>query len=774
MNSFLIGFFLGVSALQFQSSLPTISALMLLLGACCGLGVLLRVSLPPRFQSVVWLLPGLITGLLWADYHALERIAIELPPKWEGESLEVQGFISDLPTQIHQGMRFAFTVESVSPQAASIPKLLSLAWFVRNGSSLPELHPGQRWKITVKLKRPHGLSNPGGFDFEAWMLSQGFRATGAVDDRDPPILLGENHDLNSELGRLRDGVRAHLLQCLGDNPWAGVIVALVVGDQSLISPNAWNLFWQTGVGHLMSISGLHITMLAGLVAGAMRWIHPQIRWVTTVRWLAALSYSLLAGFSIPTQRTLYMIAVASLPAWVQVRPGLDKSLLLALTAALCVDPWAVLEPGFWLSFGAVSALMLADAHWEYQGSWLKKALSSQWVATMAMMPLLVLLFQQVSLVSPLANALAIPVVSLLVVPLALAGALPGLDGLLHGACYLFGWVIHYLQWLLSLPMTLWTPPEPSMTVFLLSLAGLIFLLGPRGLPGRWVGSLAMVPLLFSQRPVAPSGGLWMDVLDVGQGLSVVVRTHQHVLVYDTGPRYSDQNDGSTRALLPALRSMGVHGLDGLVVSHRDLDHSGGADSLVATLPPGFLLSSLEPEHELLKKVPQSIPCYQGQHWDWDGVQFQILHPAREALGEPGRKTNDQGCVLKITAQNHSLLLPADIEARSELELLERDPLALKSEILIAPHHGSKTSSTVDFIETVSPRWVIYAVGYRNRFGHPKPEIEERYREQHVTALRSDRDGDVQVRVENQKITVSTWRQNHCHYWQDDGYCSPGR
>jgi competence protein ComEC len=606
------------------------------------------------------------------------------------------------------------------------------------------------------------------------MLSQGFRASGAVDDRDLPLLLGEAHGFNQELGRLRYWVRAHILATLPNNPWAGVMVALVVGDQSLISQNSWNLFWQTGVGHLMSISGLHITLLAGLVASGARLLYPEIRWVTSVRWLAALGYSLLAGFSIPTQRTLYMIAVASLPSWLQVRLGLDKSLLLALTAALLVDPWAVLEPGFWLSFGAVAALLLSDAHQQRRGSLVKDALRSQWVATWAMIPLLVLLFQQVSLVSPLANALAIPVVSLGVVPLALAGTLPGFGWLLQGATMLFSAVMSYLEWLVALPFTLWSPPQPSWVVFLLSLGGLAFLLGPRGLPGRWVGSLALLPLLFSARPVPQGGGVWMDVLDVGQGLAVVVRTHEHVLVYDTGPRYSDQNDGSTRALLPALRAMGVHSVDGLVVSHRDMDHSGGADSLVAALPPGFLLSSLEPEHELLKKVPHSIACHEGQRWQWDGVSFEILHPQAEALGEPGRKINDQGCVLKITAQNHALLLPADIEARSERELLERNPSSLAAEILIAPHHGSKTSSTPEFIQAVAPHWVIYTVGYRNRFGHPKPEIEARYGERNVIPLRTDREGDVQVRVEQNHLTVSGWRQSHRHYWDDCSYCSPGR
>lgn len=804
MDSLLIGFALGVTWLQFQAQLPAISLLLagLLIAGLVSIGLFFCQSKDTAPASnvtmIIMLLMGGFSGAFWADLRASHLMARQLAPAWEGESLSITGVIADLPTEVHQGVRFAFEVETVVPANAVIPKKLSLAWFSHSSFSIqpsssrdeslearnlvgeersgfaenisavpiPDVHPGERWRFTVKLKRPHGLANPGGFDFEAWMLSQGFRATGVVDERDPPLHLNNVNGFFVQLNRLRDHVRSHIKRILPGNPWVGVMVALVVGDQSQIAPDSWNLFWQTGVGHLISISGLHITMLAGLAASLCKSIHPEMRWVTGVRVLAALAYSLLAGFSIPTQRTLYMIAAASLTPWIHVRLGFAQTLLMALAMALLIDPWAVLEPGFWLSFGAVAALIYGDAHQQRKSAPIQSAIRSQWVATWAMMPLLVLLFQQVSLVAPLANALAIPVVSLGVVPLALMGTVPGLGWLLDLACGLFGWVVFYLQWVSSLLMTVWGPPEPSLGVFMLALGGLVFILGPRGMPGRWVGSMALVPLLLSHRPVPPPGGVWVDVLDVGQGLAMVIRTHRQVMVYDTGPRYSDQNDGGGRVVLPALRSMGIHSLDGLVISHRDTDHSGGADSLVRSMPPGFLLSSLLPGHELLKKVPRSIPCYAGQQWQWDGVSFEILHPAIDQLAEPGRKTNDQGCVLKISAQGHSLLLPADIEARSERELLERNPTNLSAELLIAPHHGSKTSSTPEFIHAVAPKWVIYTVGYRNRFGHPKPEIEARYRSENVPALRTDWDGDIQVRIEKGKVFLDRWRAGHRHYWQD--------
>ena len=445
-----------------------------------------------------------------------------------------------------------------------------------------------------------------------------------------------------------------------------------------------------------------------------------------------------------------MIGVVTLARFRDVPPAASPVLLLALAAAAAVDPWAPLAVGFWLSFGAVAALMYAGAHSVGRVGKLRAAIHTQWSATWALVPLLLLLFGQVSLLSPLANAFAIPIVSLGVVPLALLGVMPGLGWSLVAAHQLFAACAFALQHMAQWPVTVWTAPTPTPVAFLAGLLGLLFLLAPRGLPGRWVGSFPLLALLLMPAARPESGGVWMDVLDVGQGLAVVVRTRTHALVYDTGPRYSADNDGGSRVLLPALRALGVTRLDGLIVSHRDTDHSGGALSLQQGISIGWLLSSLEPTHPLVARMPRAMPCYAGQSWTWDEA----------------RKTNDRGCVLRVSAEGRRLLVPADIEALSEMELLERSPEALAAEVLIAPHHGSKTSSTPGFLDAVAPQWAIFTVGYRNHFGHPKPEVVARYQAREIRLLRTDESGAIALAVEKNTLTVTRARARFPHYWEE--------
>ncbi len=786
MRIVLSGFVAGVLLLQCSPVLlpwgPLLACTLLLQGGLWW--ALKRQPMPSALRLSLVLLSATLLGYATTSLRAQWRLSDTLPHAWEGRDLTLEGRITELPEAVPNGVRFTFAVTAHQPAEAVVPHRLSLGWFVgekllgtkRLGTdpksgSVPSLHPGEHWQLRVRLKRPHGMINPGGFDMEAWSLAQGIRASGSVqpdaDNRrlpDAPLPWWQTPGYFIE--QARDAVRTRLQSVLGERRWSGVMVALVVGDQSLIRQDDWQLFWQTGVGHLISISGLHITLLAGLVAKLAGWFWPSVR----VRWVAGLlgawAYALLAGFSVPTQRTLYMIGVLTLSRFRDVPLAASPVLLLALAAAVGMDPWAPLAVGFWLSFGAVAALMYAGAHSVGRVGALKAAIHTQWSATWALVPLLLLLFGQVSLLSPLANAFAIPVVSLGVVPLALLGAIPGLDWCLLAGHQLFAVCAAALQSMGQWPVTVWRAATPTPLAFLAGLVGLLFLLAPRGLPGRQVGSVPLLVLLLMPAPRPEWGGVWMDVLDVGQGLAVVVRTRSHALVYDTGPRYSADNDGGSRVLLPALRALGVTRLDGLIVSHSDTDHSGGALSLQQGIPIGWLLSSLEPTHPLVARISPSIPCHAGQTWTWDGVRFDILHPLLEQVWDAQRKTNDRGCVLRISAEGQRLLLPADIEALSEMELLERSPQALAADVLIAPHHGSKTSSTAQFLDAVAPQWAIFTVGYRNHFGHPKPDVVARYEARHIRLLRTDETGAIALFVENNSLTVTSARARFPHYWEE--------
>lgn len=770
MRAFLAGFVLGVFLLQCSPrlfpSLP-LAAAVLVVATATGWALQRRCAgVVGRHLLITGL--ALVLGFFYANERAQWRLSETLPLTLEGRDLPLTGTIGSLTESVPGGVRFLFRV---SEGGAQIPRTLSLAWFSegREGS-VPVLHPGQRWHLNCRLKRPHGMINPGGFDFEAWALSQGIRATGSVrpdaENRQLPTLGAEWSSAPGVLvEQARDAVRSRIQLGLGNARWVGVLVALVVGDQSLIRSEDWQLFWATGVGHLISISGLHITMLAGLVARIAGWAWPSLR----VRWMAgfvgATAYALLAGFSVPTQRTLYMIGLVTAARFGRASAPSSLVLLAALATAVLVDPWAPLSVGFWLSFGAVGALLYAEAHAVGRRQAWEAALRTQWAATWALVPLLLLLFGQVSLVSPLANAFAIPAVSLGVVPLALLGVLPGLGFCLQAAHGLFAAVATGLAWIAQWPFSVWSAATPEPAAFAAGILGLAFLLAPGGLPGRRAGTLALGALLMAPVPRPEPGGVWMDVLDAGQGLAVVVRTRQHALVYDTGPRYSAENDAGSRVLLPALRALGVRRLDGLIVSHRDIDHSGGAASLLKAVPVGWLLSSLEPGHFLHAQVQRSLPCVAGQHWEWDGVRFDLLHPLAQDVWDESRKTNDRGCVLRITAEGRRLLLPADIEAVSERDLLARDREGLAAEVLVAPHHGSRTSSTPDFLDAVAPRWAIFTVGYRNHFGHPKAEVVARYDARQIESLRTDQWGAITVAVENRQIRVTRARAGFPHYWE---------
>jgi competence protein ComEC len=482
--------------------------------------------------------------------------------------------------------------------------------------------------------------------------------------------------------------------------------------------------------------------------------------------VGAFAYCLVSGFAVPAQRTLYMVGVVAAALWLGRATSASRVLAAALFVVLMLDPWAVLSPGFWLSFAAVAVIFHVSTGHTSKPHWLAQWGRVQWAVTVGLAPLMLVLFRQVSLVSPLANGVAIPLVSLVVTPLALIGAALPFAWPLGLAHAILVALMAALEWLANLPSALWQQHAPVPWTVPLALLGIAWLLLPRGFPARWLGAVLALPL-FTVLPPAPAAGeLWITVLDVGQGMAVLARTQKHALLYDAGPSFNAFADSGSRIVLPYLRGEGVAGLDALVVSHDDRDHSGGAAAVLAGTPVAVLWSSLDAEHELLSGNIPAEACAAGRAWKWDGVVFEFLHPDPAAASGRKARVNDRSCVLRIAAPGGRMLLAGDIERSAERELLRRSAALLPAEALLVPHHGSATSSSAEFVRLVAPRYAVFTVGYRNRFGHPREDVLDRYREAGSTLLRTDTGGAVEIRFAPGGVRIETQRDRARRYWHE--------
>jgi competence protein ComEC len=776
-----LGFALGVCLLQQQPVLPGFGAgaALCALASLAAFGIIRRV--PPLVAGAATFVAFAALGFGWAAALAHLRLADRLDPELEGRDVVVSGVVASLPQPFERGVRFDFDVET---PATGVPGRISLSWYAEPpaGGSRGAVRAGERWRFCVRLRRPHGSVNPHGFDYEAWLLERGIRATGYV--RAPGLEEGGEPERLEALvvrppyliDRLREAARAKILDALPERPYAGVLIALAVGDQRAIDPGQWQLFARTGVSHLMSISGLHVTMIAGLFAALVSWCWrrserlalalPAQKAAALAGFVAAFGYCLVSGFAVPAQRTLYMVGVVAAALWLGRATSASRVLASALFAVLVLDPWSVLSPGFWLSFAAVAVIFHVSTGRTTNPHWLVQWGRVQWAVTVGLAPLMLVLFQQVSIVSPLANAVAIPLVSFVVTPLALAGAVLPLDWPLELGHAILDVLMAILGWLAALPSALWQQHAPVPWTVPLALLGIAWLLLPRGFPARWLGGVLALPL-FAVLPAAPAAGeLWMTVLDVGQGLAVVVRTEKHVLLYDAGPAFSAFADSGNRVVLPYLRGEGISKLDALVVSHDDRDHSGGAGSVLEGTPVDALWSSLQPDHALLSSGVRSASCAAGVGWSWDGVSFEFIHPGASPRSRREARANNRSCVLRIAAQGGRVLLTGDIERSTERELLRRAPELLPADVLLVPHHGSATSSSAEFVKEIAPRYAVFAVGYRNRFGHPREEVLERYREAGSTVLRTDAAGAVEMRFAPEALRIGTQRERARRYWHE--------
>ena len=721
----------------------------------------------PRGYFVCAFLCGFLWALLRADLLLSDNLEREL----EGKTIVASGQVASLVASNHSdstvsSLQFEFRIDelrSLEGEVLESPSKVRLRWYKSNKTP----KAGEYWQLSIHLKRPYGFMNPGGFDYEGWLFQKHIRATGYVrnDGDNQRLQAAPIYSIDSWRGNLRERIRALDV----GNFWDGLLLTLSLGDRSAVSQQQWQVLTQTGTSHLLAISGLHIGLIAGLFFFIGRWAWSASlvlpRYFASHRFAAlfalawVLLYAAMAGFSIPTQRALVMVSIVMLMILSNRRFGISYIISVTLSSVLIVDPFSVMSAGFWLSFGAVSVIAFGMVcRVNAGGIWWRWG-RVQYLVAIGLMPLLLFYFKQYPLTSIPANMVAVPWVSLIVVPLVLIGSLllyvfsPVGKFLLQMAVYALELLWPFLELLSSAKFSLWYRPSLDFKSLLLALVGVAILLAPRGIPSRWIGMIWLLPLLFPRQQMPKENDFWFTQLDVGQGLAAIVQTHRHTLVYDTGWFIAGR-----MVIVPYLRHLGVNELDMLVISHGDNDHIGGANDVLKQYTDTKVLTSVQ---HLIRKTDNIKTCRDGQSWRWDGVDFQVLHPKNILRTD---NDNDQSCVLKVSNGKYSVLLSGDIEKQSEQRLLQQHADQLPATVLVVPHHGSRTSSSTAFIKGVKPRYAVFPVGYRNRFGFPKQDIMSRYEVYGITMFNTAETGAIDFRFENSGISINQYRQDRKRFW----------
>ncbi len=708
-----------------------------------------------------------LCGCLWAAFRAQVVLTAWLPSELEGRDLTLTGRVVSVSATEATFTRFLVRVESARAKDAVVRLrgYVRLSWYTNPAN----VTPGNRLRAVVRLKRPHGFANPGGFDYERWLFTRGVVATGYVRPRTVELHPGGPFGLDG----LRDRIAEAIRLSLPGSAQAGPITALAVGKKKQITDEQWRVFRDTGTVHLMAISGLHIGLVSGMVFFLVRWLFSLLfptfgtaqRAGACAAIIAAATYAALAGFSTPTQRALVMVAVAMLALISGRRISFSATIGAALLCVLIIDPFAVLAPGFWLSFFAVGLIAYLAAHRSGAGGiWWRWGRVHVWLAV-GIAPLTLGFFSSASVLAPLANIVAVPWAGVFVVPLVLGGAALCLvspawaSPLLHGAELALDVLWRYLEFLSHLHWT-YEPGRPAGPASVVAAAiGVTIMLAPKGVSARWVGVLWCLPLLFPRTVPIPHGRYSATVLDVGQGLSVVVRTTGKTLVYDTGPSFGPSFDAAEAVVLPYLQSKGVSTVEKLLVSHADSDHAGGVGTLLAGIRVDEVLSNAS---GLSGK--RASPCRSGSKWVWTGVTFEILHPADNAW----KRRNNRSCVLRVTADNGvGMLISGDIESRAERAVVRRMGTRLRSDILVVGHHGSGTSSSEVFLDAVDPRLAIVTAGYRNRYGFPHPKVMSRLSRRGVDVLNTGLQGAIKVDAGGplRSFQVKSFRKTSPRFWR---------
>ena len=782
MISGTISFLFGILLLQQFSRLPDIVW-------CWALVIIFSLPFLSRFipnksiVKIISLFTLLVAGFLWALLRAHWVLDVALPAELQGKDILVTGVVASIPLEDAHKRRFEFDIETLEFNKQEFPSIgrVRVNWYGKRDKqhksidkNKVKLKAGQRWQFWLRLKQPHGFMNPGGFDYEGWLYQKKIRATGYVRVSAKKKLFARK--LDEEAGNysmlvFRQNLYESLKKITSETVYGGILIALAIGERSGITPEQWQVFRATGISHLVAISGLHIGLLAGLIffisrkcwsfcgTAALRLASPRAAAVSAL--FIAAFYAVLSGFAVPAQRALIMLSIVMFSIFRMHKVQSSQVLSFALLSVVLLDPVAVLSPGFWLSFAAVAIISLAafgrlsvDKNW-----WIWGRL--QWRISLALIPLLIFLFQQASLISPLANLFAIPVVSFIVVPLVLfATSVLSLMPEIASIIYSFAdTVLNVLWWVLAYladtPVSQWYGAKPDILSLFLASLGFALLLAPKGWPAKYLGCFLILPLFWPSVYPLREGEVEFTLLDVGQGLSAVVQTKTHVLVFDTGAKFSQNFDTGAAVVIPFLRQKNIKKLDMLIVSHKDNDHRGGLASVQNEIKIAKLLTSYQEKN--------SHSCWAGQRWEWDGVKFEMLNPD-ESIAY--KKRNNASCVLRVVAGQESLLLTADIEKQTEKRLTKDRYKALKSTYLVAPHHGSKTSSSQVFLDTVNPDYILIPVGFKNRYRMPHAGVMRRYKALNVPILETFKSGAISLRFgqKSSNKIPDEYRKQSQKYW----------
>lgn len=758
------------------------AALALLVGV---LAVQWLPQLPPRWcapsialfaSGLAWRCPGwrslacLLFGVAWALWRGSLAMDARLPRMLEGRDISVTGTLVGLPLARTDASRFTLRVQRamLDGQPLDLHGRITVSWY----DGAPPLQPCTRWHLLLRLKRPRGLLDPGVADSERSALERGIVATGYVRDDDGNAAL-------SAPSWCLDGLRAAIARGIEarvrDRHDAALLRAFAVGDTRGLSQDDWAVARANGVSHLIAISGFHVgvaalfgvwlAMLTYALLPRLGLYLPRAQAQAAAALLAAGIYSALAGFGLPTVRTLLMIAVIALARCSRRGSSGAQSLALAMIAILLFDPLAVLAAGFWLSFVGVAFLMLClQARGRGLRAFVRELTSAQLLMTVALLPLTLWFFGQASLVGAMSNLIAVPLVSFVIVPCALLGMLllAACPPLATPVLWLAARIVHGQWWLLehmaTWPGAHWYLPLVQAPALLLAVVGAWWLFMPRGVPLRWFGLLLFLPLLWPPRPVPLDGAFQVWVLDVGQGLSVVLRTRDHTLVYDAGARFPSGFDLGDAVVLPSIHALGIGKVDLLMISHGDNDHAGGAAAVARAFPQARRLAG-----EPARMTVSMAQCLAGQTWRWDDVRFRVLNPARAGVVH----TNDNSCVLLVEGRGGRMLLTGDISSLAEPAVAAAVGAGPRP-VLLVPHHGSKSSSSAAFIAALQPTLAVVSAGWRNRFGHPRPEVLARYAQAGVPLFNTAREGAIRLDfpTDGPPKREPGWRRQQRRYWRE--------
>ena len=735
--------------------------------------------LVPKYRLILIIL----SAYLWAGFFFQLAVNLKLNNSFDNQVVMMSGTVIDIPDIKPHSIRFMFKPDYIEGYNQRLPNKIRLSWY--RSDQLPEA--GERWQLRAKLRRPSGFQNPAGFDYERWLLVKGIGATGYIKKSTNNKLLDSTPWWNINL--LRSAVAQSIDHKCNPCDNQGLIKALTIGYRGDIQLHQKQILKDSGTAHLLAISGLHIGLISGLFYWLGRWLwriyffhyrYNRLEFSAALSFVAGLTYAALAGFSIPTVRALVMLGVIFFAFKFRLPNNLLNSIATTVVLILILDPLAIGSPSLWLSVGALLIISFAqyilgneslDSQRSKPIGWLRKLLLIQGIFTLVFIPMGIVLFGQVNIAGYLANVVAIPVVSFMLLPLALIASfcasinLPFSDWLLITCDRGMTLLLNYLEWLLESGFEAFSTGYIPMPLLILSLLGLGLFMIPRAVSSKKIALIVILLPVIWRPERLEYGGYEMIVLDVGMGTSVIVKTQYHSMVYDFGPGNNAGYSAGSWVVKPYLQYFNISPPDMMIISHVDQDHSGGFHTFKSDFNPATLLSGTPKKIQKRFNLDQPIQtCHGMLPWRWDGVDFEFLaFPKKDSVISSMDDTNNRSCVLKIQGV-HSVLLSGDIEAERESWLVSMHPRRLKADLLVAPHHGSSTSSINDFVNQVSPQAVIFTVGKDNRWSFPKSEVLDRYKAVKGQIYRTDSDGAVIFYSNSNDFRLESQRRRHPRLW----------